>query len=345
MATMNNAPRDERELDEILSAPNEATVAAAQQLGGDLLLLGAGGKMGPSLALLAQRSIQAAGLPYRVRCVSRFGNPAVPQALSDAGVQVSSADLLQPGALEALPDAPNVIFLVGMKFGSSGAEAQTWALNAFLPGLVARRFATARIVALSTGNLYPFVPISSGGATEQTPPAPHGDYAMSCLGRERMFQYAALSSGTPVTLIRLNYANDLRYGVLHDIAQRVLSGEPIDLGMGAINAIWQGDANRVILQSFALCASPARALNLTGPETISVRWLAERFGELFDRAPLLHGTEGSDALLSNAAECGRLFGYPRITLPQMVTWTVQWIKQGGRSLAKPTHFETRDGKY
>jgi nucleoside-diphosphate-sugar epimerase len=342
---MNNAPRDEQELEEILTAPNDATLAAVQQLGGDLLLLGAGGKMGPSLAVLAQRSIRAAGLPYRVHCVSRFSNPAVAHALIDAGVQITSADLLHPGTLEALPDAPNVIFLAGMKFGSTGAEAQTWALNTFLPGLVARRFAKARIVALSTGNIYPFVPISSGGATEQTPPSPRGDYAMSCLGRERMFQYAALSYGTPVTLIRLNYSNDLRYGVLHDIAQRVLTGEPIDVGMGAVNAIWQGDANRVVLQSLAICASPARVLNLTGPETISIRWLAEQFGERFECKPVLGGVESGDALLSNAAECCRLFGYPHVTLPEMVAWTAQWMKQGGRSLAKPTHFETRDGKY
>jgi nucleoside-diphosphate-sugar epimerase len=339
------APRDEQELEDILTAPSEATITAVQQLGGDLLLLGAGGKLGPGLAVLAQRSIQAAGLPYRVHCVSRFTAPAAAQTLIDAGIQITSVDLLQPGALEALPDAPNVIFLAGMKFGSTGAEPQTWALNTFLPGLAARRYAKSRIVALSTGNIYPFVPIGSGGATEQTPPSPRGDYAMSCLGRERMFQHAALSYCTPVTLIRLNYANDLRYGVLHDIAQRVLAGEPIDLGMGAINAIWQGDANRVILQALAICASPARALNLTGPETVSLRWLAERFGELLHCQPVLSGLESSDALLSNAAECCRLFGYPRVTLLEMVAWTAQWIRQGGRSLSKPTHFETRDGKY
>jgi nucleoside-diphosphate-sugar epimerase len=342
---MRQAPRDEHELDELLSAPNEATITAARELGGDLLLLGAGGKLGPSLAVLAQRSIHAAGLPYRVHCVSRFGNPATAQALVSAGIQVTSADLLQPGALEALPDTPNVLFLAGMKFGSTGAEAQTWALNTFLPGLAARRFGKSRIVALSTGNLYPFVTISSGGATEQTPPDPRGDYAMSCLGRERMFQYAALANGTPVALIRLNYANDLRYGVLHDVAQRVLAGEPIDLGMSAVNVIWQADANRVILQAFSLCASPARVLNLTGPETVSIRWLAEQFGALFGRAPVFSGDEGTDALLANAAACCGLFGYPRVTLPDMLAWTAQWLRQGGRSLAKPTHFETRDGQY
>jgi nucleoside-diphosphate-sugar epimerase len=312
-----------------------------------LLILGAGGKMGPSLAVLAQRAIRTAGLSHRVHCVSRFGSPGVADALRGAGVQVTCANLLQPGALEDLPDAPNVIHLVGMKFGSTGAEPRTWMLNTFLPGLVARRFARSRIVALSTGNVYPFVSIVSGGATEQTPPAPKGDYAMSCLGRERMFQHAALAEGTPVALIRLNYANDLRYGVLHDVAQRVLAGEPVDLSTSALNVIWQGDANRVILQAFALCASPARVLNLTGPETVPVRWLAERFGELLGRQPVFSGVEGegSEALLSNSAECSRLFGYPQVSLLEMVEWTAQWIRQGGRSLAKPTHFETRDGKF
>jgi nucleoside-diphosphate-sugar epimerase len=336
---------DESQLNELLASPNEATVAAVQHLGGDLLILGAGGKMGPSLARLAWRSIQTAGLPYRVHCVSRFASPEVARELTSAGIKVTSADLLQPGALDELPAAPNVIHLAGMKFGSTGNEAQIWMLNTFLPGLVARRFAASRIVALSTGNVYPFVPVSGGGATEQTPLAPRGDYAQSCVGRERMFQYGSLTHGTPVAILRLNYANDLRYGVLHDIAQHVLAGDLIDLNTGSFNAIWQGDANRVILQSFRICASPARILNLTGPETISVRWVAEQFGQKFGREPVFSGSEGSDALLSNAAECQCLFGYPRVSVLQMIEWTAQWVQQGGRSLAKPTHFETRDGKF
>ncbi len=345
MLEMLNSPEDEKELEQRLTEPTEATVSAARAFGGDLLILGAGGKMGPSLAVLAQRALQAAGLPHRVVCVSRFSSPAVADALRVAGVEVIATDLLAPGALEALLDAPNVIYLAGMKFGSTGAEPLTWALNAFLPGLVARRFARSRIVALSTGNVYPFVPVVSGGATEQTPPAPRGEYAMSCLARERMFQHAALAWGARVTLIRLNYANDLRYGVLRDIAERVLAGEPVDLSMGAVNVIWQGDANNVILQCLPLCASPARILNVTGPETVSVRWLAEQFGALFGRTPVFVGQEGPDALLSNAAECCRLFGYPRVTLAQMIEWTAGWVQRGGRSLGKPTHFETRDGKY
>ncbi len=342
---MVDIPQDETQLEQRLTEPTDATVSAARAFDGDLIILGAGGKMGPSLAVLARRALQQAGLSHRVICVSRFSSPAVADGLRQAGVAVIAADLLEAGALEALPDAPNVIYLAGMKFGSTGAEPLTWALNTFLPGLVARRFARSRIVALSTGNVYPFVPVISGGATEQTPPAPRGEYAMSCLGRERMFQHAALAWGARVTLVRLNYANDLRYGVLRDIAERVWREEPVDLSMGAVNVIWQGDANNAILQCLALCASPARILNLTGPETVSVRWLAERFGELLDRAPRFSGQEGPDALLSNAAEYCRLFGYPRVTLMQMIAWTAGWIKQGGRSLDKPTHFETRDGKY
>ena len=345
MVDKDKVPKDEVQLSGLLTAPNAATVTAVQHLGGDLLILGAGGKMGPSLALLAQRSIQAAGLSHTVHCVSRFKSPDIVHELVSAGVRITSADLLQPGAIDALPDTPNVIHLAGMKFGTSGAESLTWMLNTFLPGLVARRFITSRIVVLSTGNVYPFVPVVSGGATEQTPVAPFGDYAQSCVGRERMFQYGSVNNGTPVVILRLNYANDLRYGVLHDIAQRVLANEAIDLGMGNINVIWQGDANRVILQSFAACASPARVLNLSGPETLSVRWVAEQFGGIFGSPPLFSGVESGNALLSNTAECQHLFGYPQISPLKMIQWTAQWIQQGGRSLAKPTHFETRDGKY
>ena len=339
------APNSEDELDRALTEPTSASIEAVHHLDGDVLILGAGGKMGPSLALLAHNSLRAAGLPWRVRCASRFGADGIAQTLAAAGVEVIRADLLQPGALEALPDTPNLIYLAGMKFGSTGAEARTWAMNTLLPGLVARRFAPSRIVALSTGNVYPFVPVTSGGATEQTPTQPVGDYAQSCLGRERLFEFAALEYGTPVCLLRLYYANDLRYGVLHDIARRVHDGEPVDLSMGNVNVIWQGDANQVILQAFSICASPARVLNLTGPEIVSVRWLAERFGAIFGKTPILQGVESGQALLGNAAECHRLFGYPRVTLGQMIEWTANWIEIGGRSLSKPTHFEARDGKF
>ena len=340
-------PSTEAELEDRLSTPTAATLDAVRNIGGDITILGTGGKMGPSLAMLAQRSIQAAGLPYRVRCISRFGAQSQPvaQALAEVGIDIISADLLEPGALEQLPDADNIIFLVGMKFGSTGAEAMTWATNTLVPGLVARRYANARIVALSSGNVYPFSAVASGGPDEHSALGPLGDYAQSCVGRERMFEYGALTAGTRVALLRLNYANDLRYGVLHDIARKVFHGEVIELGSSCVNVIWQGDANRVILQSFGLCASPARILNLTGPETVSVRWLAEVFGRRFNNTPVFSGSEGPTALLSNAAECQRLFGYPQVTLGQMMDWTAHWIESGGRSLSKPTHYETRDGKF
>jgi nucleoside-diphosphate-sugar epimerase len=338
-------PQTEADLDDILTTPNEATIEAVRQLGGDLMILGAGGKMGPSLAMLAQRSMRAAGLGAKVRCVSRFSSPGVAETLTAARIEVISADLLVPGAVESLPDASNIIFMAGTKFGTTGSEAKTWAVNTLLPGLVARRYPGARIVVLSTGNVYPLLPVTSGGATEHTLPAPLGDYAQSCLGRERMFEYAALMYGTQVVLIRLYYANDLRYGVLHDIARRVAQGEPIDLSMGNVNLIWQGDANRVLLQAFAICSNPVRVLNLAGPEIVSVRWLAERFGELLGRVPIINGVESGSALLANTADCQQLFGYPRITLGEMIEWTAHWIRIGGHSLSKPTHFEARDGKY
>jgi nucleoside-diphosphate-sugar epimerase len=340
-----NAPNNEQELDEVLTRPTPETIEAVKCLGGDLLILGSGGKMGPSLALLAQRSVIRAGLPYTVRCVSRFSDSSVASRLKSAGVNAIASDLLQPHALAELPDAANVIFMAGMKFGTTGAETQTWAINVLLPGLVARRYASSRIVVLSSGNVYPLVPVTSGGADERTPVAPVGEYAQTCVGRERMFQHGSLEYQTPVTILRLNYANDLRYGVLCDIANQVYTDQPIDLSMGNVNVIWQGDANRVILQAFSISATPAQILNLTGPETASVRWLAEQFGRLFGRQPIFTGEESNLALLSNAAECHRLFGYPRVTLSQMIEWTAHWIKIGGRQLAKPTHFERQDGRF
>ena len=339
------APQNETQLDDLLTSPTPRSINAASMLDGDLLILGAGGKMGPSLAVLAQRSIHSAGLEYRVHCVSRFSNSQKAQELQGKGIRVTSADLLEPGVLDRLPDVPNVIYLAGMKFGSTGAEPTTWMQNTFLPGLVAQRFKHSRIVALSTGNVYPFMPIDSGGATEETLPQPRGEYAQSCLGRERMFQYAAQVYGTLVTLIRLNYANDLHYGVLLDIAQRVLHGEPVDITMSSVNLIWQGDANRMFLQALMHCASPAAILNVTGQETVSVRWLVNQFGSIFQREPQIAGAENSEALLSNSTLSIRLFGPLETSLGEMIDWTAAWLLQGGSTLGKPTHFETRDGRF
>ncbi len=339
-------PDSEAALEDYLSRPTPGTVAALARLDGDLLVLGAGGKLGLSLCRLARRSLDRAGNRRRVIAVSRFADRAGPERFREAGVEPVAADLLDDAALAALPDAPNVLYLGGMKFGASGAPGQTWALNTFMPGLVARRFARARIVALSTGNVYALSDIRSGGAVETDPPAPVGEYAQSCLGRERLFEHFSARHGTPVTLIRLNYANDLRYGVVLDLARKVAAGEPIDLTMGHVNVIWQGDANAAILQALDLCASPPAILNVSGPETAAVRWLATELARLLDApAPTFIGTEADTALLSNCARQHALFGYPALPLGQLLAWTAGWLRQGGRTLDKPTRFETRDGQF
>jgi nucleoside-diphosphate-sugar epimerase len=302
--------------------------------------------MGPSLAVLARRSLDEAALPHRVICVSRFSNVSARTRLDDAGVETVACDLLDPDSVEALPDAPNVTFMAGMKFGASSAPWLAWAQNAHLPGLAGARYRHARIVALSTGNVYPFVAPASGGATEDTPPSPVGEYAQTCLGRERMFEFVSDRYGTRVATIRLNYATDLRYGVLLDIAQQVAAGRPVSVETGYANTIWQGDANAVLLQAFALCASPPLVLNLTGPETFSVREVAQRFAELFGLPPpAFDGVERETALLANSSRCRSLSGEPRVGLDQLVEWTAQWVRNGAPTLGKPTHFELRDGAF
>jgi nucleoside-diphosphate-sugar epimerase len=335
----------EEQLEEALSRPSPADVEAMRSLEGDLMLLGAGGKMGPSLAKLAKRASMAAGAPRRVIGVSRFSTPGLAGELEQAGVETISCDLLDRASLEALPEVPNIVFMTGRKFGSAGRASLTWAMNVLVPALAAERFSRSRIVAFSTGNVYPLTPVSEGGPGETHSLAPVGEYAQSCLGRERMFEYFSEKYGTPVALLRLNYAIDLRYGVLHDLALRVWHSAPIDLSMGYVNVIWQRDANSVALRAFSRCQSPPFALNLTGPETASVRSIAERFGALFGIPPVFTGREASTALLSNASLCARLFGPPQVSLDQMIHWVAHWIKQGGRSLGKPTHFEQRDGQF
>jgi len=335
----------EAELDDLLTEPSDEVVQALGDVGGDLLVLGVGGKMGPTLAHLARRAIDRAGRPSRVIGVSRFSEPVAERQLREAGIETIACDLLEDGALDRLPDAPNVIFMAGRKFGSQGAEDLTWAMNAYLPAQVARRYRRSRLVAFSTGNVYPLVSVTSGGATEALPVGPVGEYAQSCLGRERMIEYFSRRNETPAAIIRLNYAIDLRYGILLDVARHVWSSEPVDLTMGNVNVIWQGDANRAILRSLSMCATPPLVLNLTGPETVSVRQLATRFGDVFGRTPVFVGEEESTALLSNAARAHHLFGYPRVPLDTMIRWVAHWVMQGGRALGKPTHFESRDGKF
>ncbi|HVX67468.1 MAG TPA: NAD-dependent epimerase/dehydratase family protein [Bryobacteraceae bacterium] len=331
--------RTEAELENLLASPSDADVAFARKLDGDVVVLGAAGKMGPSLVARAQRALRAAGSKFRVIAVTRSGAPVA------EGVETVAADLLDRSQVNGLPYAPNVIYMVGRKFGSTGNEPLTWAVNALVPAFVAERYRGSRIVAFSTGNVYPFVPVASGGATEATRPEPIGDYAQSALARERIFEYFSAKDGTPVLLLRLNYAIELRYGVLVDIAQKVLGRVPIDLAMGHVNVIWQGDANSVCLRSLELARSPARALNLTGADVLSVRDLALGFGRLFSADPVFEGQENPNALLSNAAECHRNFGAPAVSVPEMMEMIASWLEAGGRTLGKPTHFETRTGSF
>jgi dTDP-4-dehydrorhamnose reductase len=334
------------ELEERLSQPTEADAAAMSALNGDLLILGAGGKMGPSLSRLARRAADLVGAQVRIVAVARFSNASLPAQLAVQGIETISCDLLESGALSRLPEIPNVIFMAARKFETSGAEHLTWAMNTLLPGLVAERYRNSRIVAFSTGNVYPLRSLSEGGAVESTPVGPVGEYAQSALGRERMFENGSHRWGTRVAILRLNYAVELRYGVLVDIARAVFERRPISLAMPYVNVIWQRDANSWCLRSFAHCQSPPFILNITGPETLSVRELAIEFGQHFGIEPIfLPELEGSTSLLNNAAKARTLFGQPTVTPGEMIGWIGDWIRHGGETLNKPTHFQTRDGKF
>jgi nucleoside-diphosphate-sugar epimerase len=333
------------QLEQVMAEPSPALVESLGKLKGDILVLGVAGKMGPTLAMLARRAVEEAGTGAKVTGVARFSRGDLRDRLEKAGVRTIAADLLAPGVLDSLPDAANVVFLVGQKFGSTGNEPLTWAMNVYLPGLVADRFRNSRIVALSTGNVYPFTPVDSGGATEQTPVGPVGEYAQSCLGRERMFHHFSSIHGTPNVLVRLNYAIDLRYGVLLDIATKVHAGKPIDLSMGYANVIWQGDANEAVLRCLEHASTPPEVLNLTGPDTLSVRELATAFGRRFGRDPIFAGQEAPNALLSNAGKYVRWMGPPRVRVECMLDWVAHWVQIGGETLNKPTHYDARDGKF
>lgn len=336
---------NEEMLDNALSTPSAALVQDMSKIKGDIMILGAGGKMGPTLALLAKNALAQAGSGSKVIAVSRFSDPLVCSLLKKHGIEMHSSDLLVPGALDALPDAPNIIYMAGRKFGTDGGEALTWAMNAWLPSRVAQRYKDSSIVAFSTGNVYPKVPVHSGGATEETLPAPIGEYGMSSLARERMFEYAAGEYGTKVGIYRLNYAVDLRYGVLFDIAQNILSETPISLESPSFNCIWQADANEAALRMLLHTSADVFRLNVTGPETAGVRETAEKLGTLLGKRPTFTGTPQTDAYLNNAGKMHRLFGYPCISLDTLIQWQAEWILQGGRSLNKPTHFEERKGSY
>jgi nucleoside-diphosphate-sugar epimerase len=339
------APTTDDELDERLSRPTAADVAAMAALDGDLLVLGAGGKMGPSLACLARRASADAGRRRRVVAVSRFTEPGPRDALAAGGVEIVVADLLDPAALAALPDAPNVVFMAGQKFGTTGNPARTWALNAWLPAQVMQRFRGARVVVFSTGNVYPLVPVTGGGAREDHPPGPVGEYAQSALARERLVTYFGEAHHTPAVVLRLNYAVELRYGVLRDLADRVAARQPVDLTTGWVNVIWQRDANAVALRALADAAVPPLVLNVTGPEPLRVRDLAERLGARLGVAPAFAGREADTALLSNADRCRARFGPPTVAPGTLCDWVADWVRGGGRSLRKPTHYDERQGAF
>jgi len=335
----------EEELEERLSRPSPEAVRDIAKLRGDLVILGVGGKMGPTLARMAKRAIDQAGLKHAVVGVARFSDPRARASLEAAGVRAAPCDLLDRGQVMKLPDAGAVISAVGQKFGTTGAESATWATNAYLPGLIAERYRGVPTMAFSTGNVYPLVPVAGGGATEDTPPGPIGEYAQSALGRERMFEYFSRRQGTPTSIYRLNYAVELRYGILLEIALKVWNGTPLDVTMGYVNVIWQGDANAIALRMLFHGEAPPRVFNVTGAETLSVRELAGRFGELLGKKPTLTGREADSALLNNASRAHAVFGPPPTKVDQVIPWVANWVRGNGRTLNKPSHFETRDGKF
>lgn len=331
----------EAQLDDVLSLPSENLIACVKRISGDFMVLGAGGKVGPTLTRTLKRAVDAAGVKKTITAVDVVPMPA----LEAMGVKTLACDMLDPAAVDRLPRIENVIYMVGRKFGSTGQEHLTWAINVIVASHVARTFKASRIAAFSTGCVYPVMDLCSGGATEAIPADPVGEYAMSCLGRERMFDYYAISSKARVTHIRLNYALELRYGVLADVAGRVAKGEPVDLTTGFANGIWQGDACNQAIQSVELAASPATILNVTGPETFSIRQVAQEFGRLLGRTPVFSGEENGRGYLNNAARANALFGNPTVPLGLLLEWIAHWVSIGGASSGKPTHFETQNGKY
>jgi nucleoside-diphosphate-sugar epimerase len=336
-----NRFEDVAELENAMSAPSRELAAALETVPGDIMVLGVGGKMGPTLARMAKRAAPG----KRVIGVARFSEPGLREQLERHGIECIQADLLSREALAMLPEIENIVFMAGRKFGSTGSEWLTWAMNAHVPALVAERFARSRIVAFSTACVYPFVDVATQGAKEQVPPtAPSGEYANSCVARERMFEHFSHEHSTPGRLIRLSYAIDMRYGVLHDVAQKIVQRAPIDLAMGYANVIWQGEANDWTLRSLAHCTTPTSALNLSGPR-VRIRDVALALGKRMGIEPVLTGTEARTAWLIDSSEAYRLFGAPRVTLDKMLDWTADWVAHGGASLNKPTHYEARDGKY
>jgi nucleoside-diphosphate-sugar epimerase len=338
-------PGSVRELDEALSEPRSRTVAALAECPGDIMILGAGGKMGPTLTLMARRAIAAAGGTFRVIAVSRWSSAAAERSLSDNGITTLRCDLLDPAAVRQLPRVPNVIFMAGQKFGTTGSPALTWGMNTLVPAYCCEHLRESQIVAFSTGNVYPLSPVDAGGSRETDALGPVGEYAASCVGRERMLELASQRHGTRVSIIRLNYATELRYGVLVDIATSVARGEPVSLAMGYVNVIWQRDASRVALEALTAASSPPYVLNVTGQQRLSVRETAAWFARRFGTSAVYAGTEGPDALLSDTSRMREDFGAPEMRIDDMLELTAQWVEMGGELLGKPTKFEARDGRF
>jgi hypothetical protein len=328
-------------LDELLCRPSQPLIDDLKKVEGDIMVLGVAGKMGPTLAGLAK----AATPERRIIGVARFSEPGVERWLNTHGIETIHCDLLDDAAVKALPRVPNIIFMAGRKFGAEGDLALTWAMNAHVPGIVAQAFRHSRIVAFSTGCVYPFVPVDGGGSDESMAPNPPGEYAQSCVGRERMFEYFSKKFATPGRLFRLNYAIDMRYGVLHDIASKVWQGQPIDVTLGHVNFIWQGDAAAQALRCLIHCETPTTPVNVSGHDILAVRDLAAKFGVLFGREPILVGKEEPTAWLTNTSQAVKLFGLPIVDTAQLIAWTADWVARAMPSLGKPTKYEVRDGRY
>ncbi len=337
--------RDVSHLEDLHSTPTEAVIQTLRNLEGDFLILGAAGKMGVTLSRMIRRALDTLGKTSQVIAVSRFTSLHSTDDFTRHNIQTIKADLLDQEQLDSLPDAPNIIYMAGMKFGASNQEALTWAMNVYLPGMVCQKFRRSRILAFSSGNIYGLVPIASGGSKETDAPKPEGDYAMSILGRERIFEHFSRALSIPITIIRLNYAVEMRYGVLHDIAVKALKQQPIDLTMAHANVIWQGDANAMSIAALDRAGTPPFILNIAGPEIFNVRQTAETLARILNTKPIFIGEESPTALLNNASQSYQLYGRPKIELNQLIEWTADWLKRDLPTHNKPTHFETRDGKF
>lgn len=340
-----SVPRNTAELEDLLSTPTSEVIEVMRRLPGDILVLGVGGKMGPTLARMARRATDAASISRRVIGVSRFSSSDLPEALHRFGVETIRCDLLDEADVARLPDVPNVLSMPGFKFGAASNPSLTWAMNCYVPAIISRRFRGSRVVAFSSGNIYPRVPVTSRGSVETDEPCPVGEYAMSVLGRERMYEYFSRELSIPMALLRLNYATELRYGVLVDLARSVWNHEEVDLAMGHVNVIWQQDANAMSLQMLEQVATPPDVMNIAGAEILRVRDVCEEFGRLLGRTPRFTGLESPDALLNNASRSYQRLGRPQVSAEQMMRWTADWVRGGGESWNKPTHFSSRSGKF